>query len=296
MTLHRRTRLLLFGILALLANLAIALLLRHDRRAIVAAASGVDFVVSLPALYYFLVIRAGAQPLVTLVPVLAAGMLRAAYLAPFNGFSRIVLGGMCECGVAWFLLRQGRNSLVARVLLSELSVLRYALAGWWMQPDVPLDGHAFSMHKSGGASAMFGLFATIGVVEAALTHFIVQRWSATAAWLIFGLSIYGAILLIALARSFSLRPIVVTERSVLIRSGMIWSVEIEPRNIARVHLSSATPAECLRVTGMAEPNVLVELRHCVTAEGLYGRRRTVSSIGISADQPHELMQAILKTK
>ena len=294
MTLRRPNRLLLFGLFALAANALIAILLHHDHRPIVAAASCVDFVVSLPALYYVLVIRAGAQPLITIVPVLAAGLFRVAYVAPFGGMWRIVIAGFCECGFAWFLIKQGRHSLVARVFLSELSVLRYALASWGMQPDIPAGGRAFSMHRTGGVSAIFGMLAGVSVVEAGLAHFIIQRWSVTVAWLIFGLSIYGAILLVALARSFSLRPIVVTPGGVLIRSGMLWSVGITHANIARVNASGHCATGCLRVTAMSEPNVFLQLHDSVMAEGLYGRRKRVSCIAISADQPSELMQAILK--
>ena len=291
MTLRYPNRLLLFGVFALAANGCIALLLRHDHRPIITAAACVDFIVSLPALYYFLVIRAGVQPLLTIVPVLAAGLFRVASIAPLGTISKIVVAGTCECAVGWFLFRQGRNSLAARILWSELSVLRYALV-WGMQPDIPVGARAFSMHRAGGVSSMFFLFAGISVMEAGLAHFIVQRWSVRAAWLIFGLSIYGALLLIALARSFTLRPIIVTAQSVLIRSGLIWSVDISRDNIARVSPSGSDGVDCLRVTGMSEPNVLVELHQSVIAEGLYGRRKSIRRIGISADQPSELIQAI----
>jgi hypothetical protein len=290
---RRDARLAIFGALALSANVSIALLLRHDHRPIVTAASCFDFVVSLPALYYFLVIRAGADPLITLLPVLAAGFLRVAYLAPMGGAIRICMAGLCECGIAWFVLRRGRDSMAARTLRSEISVLRYAFASWWMEPDVPAGGRAFSMHQAGGVSGLFGLVAAAGVVEAGFTHLVVQRWSVPAAWVISALSVYGAVLLIALARAFSLRPIVVTPRSVLIRSGLLWSVEIAPENIAQVQRSGDGASGCLRITGMSEANVFVLLRKDAFAEGFYGRRKTVSSIAISADQPQALMEAII---
>lgn len=291
MTLHQPNRLLLFGLFALMANICIAVLLRHDHRPVVVAASCVDFVVSLPAIYYFLVIRTGVQPLITIVPVLMAGLFRVAYVAPFSGISRAVMPGICECVVAWFLLRHGRKSRAARILLSELSILRYALGSWGMRPNVPDGGRAFTMHQAGGIGTMFGLFAGISVMEAGVAHLVIQRWSPTAAWVVFGLSIYGALLLVALARSFSLRPIVVTSDRVLIRSGMIWRIEVAADQIAGVEAISGG-RDYFRITGMAEPNVFLELRESVEAEGLYGRRRRVCRIGISADQPRELSQAI----
>ena len=162
---RRANPLLLFGLIALAGNLALAWLLRHDHRPVITAAACADFLVSLPAVYYILVIRIGAQPISTLVPVIIGGLLRVAYLLPLSGVGRIAAAGLCECGLAWFLFRRGRHSLAARILWSELTILRYALAGWAMQPDVPPGGRTFSLHKNGGAALLFGLLAALSVVE-----------------------------------------------------------------------------------------------------------------------------------
>lgn len=291
MTSRRANPVVLFALFALLVNFGLAWLLRYDHRPVIAAASCADFVVSLPAIYYLFVIRAGAQPWVTIIPVLIGGLFRVAYIAPFSDASRMAIAAICECGIAWFLIRRGPQSLGARMLLSEFTVLRYALASWGMKPDVPSGGRAFSMHKNGGVAAMCGLIAGLSLIEAACVHLVVHRWSPTAAWIVFALSVYGALLLVALARSFHLRPIVVTPHSVLIRSGLIWNVSVAPENIARVATSSSDP-NFFKVSGMAEPNVFLELHTSVIAEGLYGRRKTVRRIGISADEPGQLLSAI----
>jgi hypothetical protein len=291
MTSRRTNPVVLFGLFALLVNFGLAWLLRYDHRSVIAAASCADFLVSLPAIYYWLVVRAGAQPLVTIIPVLIGGLFRVAYIAPFSGATRLAIAATCECGMAWFLIRRGRQSLAAQMLLSEFTVLRYALASWGMKPDVPSGGQAFSMHKNGGVATMFGLIAGLSSIEAACVHLVVYRWSATGAWIVFALSLYGALLLLALARSFHLRPIVVTPHGVLIRSGLIWNVSVAAENIARVATSSSDP-EFFKVCGMAEPNVFLELHSSVLAEGFYGRRKSVRCIGISADEPGELLSAI----
>ena len=48
-------------------------------------------------------------------------------------------------------------------------------------------------------------------MEAAGVHLIVQRWNPTIAWLITAASLYGAVLLAAIARSIVLRPVLVTK-------------------------------------------------------------------------------------
>ena len=289
--------LLAFGVFALLANAAIAIVIRHNHSPSVTAASCADLLITLPAVYYLLVVRAGVQPLITIVPVLLSGLLRASFVASSSGVSRIIIAAGCELGIAWFLIRRGRKSLFARVLISELSIFYNALACWGMKPDVLPGGRGFSMHKESGTGLLFGLLAGLSLIEAACVHLVVRRWSTSIAWCISGLSVYGALLLIALSRSFTLRPIVVMRHSVLIRAGMLWSIEVARENIARIEaISPPFPDRgepgYLRITGIADPNLILELRESSTAEGLFGRRKNVSRVGISADQPHELAQAV----
>ena len=65
----RRNPLLLFGAFALLANLAISLMLHYKLGAAVISASCADLIITLPAVYYLLVVRAGMQPVITIIPV-----------------------------------------------------------------------------------------------------------------------------------------------------------------------------------------------------------------------------------
>ncbi len=291
-----RHRLLLFLGFAVLANVAISLLLRHAQSAAVTAGACADLLITIPAAYYLLVVRAGVQPLITVVPVLLSGLLRATYVLPDLGATNIAVAVLCELGIAWFVMRRGGNSFPARIFLSELSILRMAFAGWLMKPDVPAGARAFSMHKENGAATLFGFLAAISFGEAVGMHFVIQRWSPVAAWWITGLSLYGSVLLIALARSFVLRPIVVTETSVLLRAGLLWSVEVARENIVAANRLTEIPDRSapgnLRIVGIGDPNITVELREAVTAEGLYGRRKLVRRIGVAADRPGGLLEAL----
>ncbi len=282
---------------ALAANIAIAVMVRHEPRPAVTLAACVDLLVSIPAVYYWLMVRPRLQAPVTLIPIVLGGLLRASYLVPASGLLKMCVAVGCELGIAYFLVRRGRNSRVARLLGWEFSILALALGSWGRRPDVARGGIAFTMHRESGVAVLFSFLAGLSVIEAAGVHLIVLRWSHAATWALTAISIYGALLLVALARSFALYPIVVTPNSILIRAGLLWRVEITRANIARVRRANAPiprkrDADYLAVTAMADPNVMIELNGPVVAEGLYGRTKLVRRIGISADQASDLISAI----
>ena len=83
----------------------------------------------------------------------------------------------------------------------------------------------------------------------------------------------------------------------MIRAGLLWSIEVPRDSIVAIE-SVAPPfpdraaPDYLRITGLADPNLLLTLRDRAPAEGLYGRRKMVSRIGIAADHPADLLRAV----
>jgi hypothetical protein len=289
--------LFVFGAFAVLANLAIAFAVRHNHSPSVVAACSADLLITLPVGYYFLVVRSGAQPPTTILPVFLSGLLRVSYLVPAGEAVKVIAAVGCETGIAWFVIRRGRTSFAARVFRSEISIFRSACALWNAKPDVPEGGRSFSMHQQSGIAMLFAVLAAMSLVEGAGVHLVARHWSPRIAWISSAFSVYGAVLLIAVARSFTLRPIVVLRDSVLIRAGLLWSVDVPSDQIVAIEPPAAPyPArsepDYLRMSGIGDPNLLLTLRDAIPAEGLYGRRKMVRRIGISADQPQEFRQAV----
>src|SRR6185295_1564896 len=123
---------------------------------------------------------------------------------------------------------------LAAVLASELAVFYYAFAAWRRAPHVPAGTRAFPVHEQSGVAALFGVLAGVSVMEAALVHLIVMRWSAAGAWILTALSSYGAVWLIAMARAFVLRPALVKDGELVVRGGMMWTVRVPIRIIAAI--------------------------------------------------------------
>jgi hypothetical protein len=287
-------------------NILAFLLARLVPRPQVEFGAALDVAVTVPALYFLLIVRAGLAPAISIIPLCLLGLLRATWIAPPIAFARPAVGAAVEIAIVAILVMRVRRGLrgtdsadvverlefaareivpvrrVAAILAAELAVFYYAFCSWRSKPDVRPDATAFTMHRQSGVAMLFGFLAGVSVMEAAVVHLAVSRWSAAFAWVLTGISIYGAIWLAALARSFPIRPVLVTEEELILRAGLLWSVRI-PRRIMTVE---RTGAACdLRVPLLAEPNLMLRLSEPVSACGIYGITRRVTSIGIALDDP-----------
>jgi hypothetical protein len=304
-----------FALAAVAINLVAFLMARLAPRPAVEFGAAVDVAVTVPALYFLLIVRGGMQPLASLLPLCLLGILRATYVAPGIAWARPVVGVGVELALAALIVGRVRRGLKSRgqsadvldrletaaleivparrlaaVLASELAVFYYAFAAWRRTPHVPAGARAFSIHEQSGVAALFGMLAGVSVMEAALVHLVVMRWSVAAAWGLTTLSGYGAIWLIAMARAFVLRPVLLEGGELVVRSGMMWTARVPLEAIAA---SEPGGAKCgLRVPPASEPNVTLRLSEAVTARGMYGMTRQVASIGLAVDDRDAFMRAL----
>jgi hypothetical protein len=267
-----------FALAAVAINLVAFLMVHLAPRPAVEVGAALDVAVTVPALYFLLIVRGGVMPLISLLPVCLLGMLRATYLAPGTGSARPAAAAGVELALAALIVGRVRRGLKARgqaddvlermeaaaletvrsrrlaaVLASELAVFYYAFAAWRRAPHVPTGARAFSVHEQSGVAALFGVLAGVSVMEAALVHLIVMRWSTPAAWILTALSSYGAVWLIAMARAFVLRPVLVEGGELVVRGGMMWTVRVPLRAIAAIEPGGA---KCgLRMPPASQPNV-----------------------------------------
>jgi hypothetical protein len=308
-----------FVFAAITINLIAFLMVRLAPRPAVGIGAALDVAVTVPALYFLLVVRGGLQPLVSLAPVCLLGLVRATYLSPGVAWARPAVGAAAEIAVFALIgvrLRRGWRAAgsdgdvlerieiaareivparrIAAILASELAVFYYAFASWGKAPHVPAGSRAFSIHEQSGAAALFGTLAGVSAIEAALVHLVVMRWSVATAWALTGFSVYGTIWLAAMARGFAMRPVLVEMlvegSAVVARSGMMWTVRIPLETIRAVETGGgefdwkAPPA--------SEPNVVLRLAEPVTALGMYGMRRRISSVALAVDDRSGFVRAL----
>lgn len=307
MTVAKQPRVWLFLGLAVSINLIDAQLARTISKPAVAIAAAFDMAVIVPALYFWLVVRSGVQPLATMIPLCLLALLRATWVVPGSSLARPLLTASVEIAVIALIVTRTRRSLrrtrggdvlerlqaviltfvrvprLAAVAATELAVLYYACALWRRKPEVPRGMLAFSTHQCSGAASLFGMLAGISLVEVPLLHLLIARWSHTAAWTISAIGAYGAIWLAGMARALVLRPILLGGGEMVIRSGILWTLRVPLDRIASIHRGGG--ASDLRLCPGSDPNLAMEFSEPIVAAGIFGIRRQVTRVALALDDP-----------
>ena len=263
--------------------------------------AALDMTVTVTALYYWLLVRPGLRPRKSLIFVALLGLLRASFAFPHVVPGREFILGALELLVIGTLVKvllsagddpvSGIQSALAgivpfgaagRALGGELSVLYYAFA-WRAKAHVPAGARAFTMHKTSAIADLMLVIAPLFLLEIFPEHLLAAHWSRTLAWVLTGLSVYGALWIFALGRSFALRPGFIAESEILVRFGLAFSMRIPKDCIETVQ--SEPIADAMRVPRNSAPNVYIRFKRPLEAERFFGLKRSVSAIALCVDGP-----------
>jgi hypothetical protein len=179
------------------------------------------------------------------------------------------------------------SSAAVGIVAMELSIFFYALASWRRKPFVPPGARGFAYHKKNGYAGLLYTIVRIALVEAVAVDFIIRVKHPVAANVFLALDVLTALWVLGLARSVVLRPILVTRDEILVRNGLHWRLDIPRANIERITFDRVTaPAKGtaghLR-PAPGRPNVLIELRAPMRAQGPYGISRMVRQVSLALD-------------
>jgi hypothetical protein len=304
-----------------------------DRRPVlVGGAITFDLVVAVPLAWWLLVVRKGAASLRSLLPVVLLSMLGARLVLPTDHQGalpwmrvlvaplelgviawvawqvratvrarRVARGGLADAGVdvraellAVLAPALGRGTL-ATVVATEIGLLHYVLTPWARTPHAPAGARTFAHERNGGLVA--GLLIAITAETIPLHLFVAARWGALAAWVLTGLSVYGALWLVGDYRAIAMRPIVVRGDEIVIRHGLRTDIAISRSRIARAERPSwrtlpERAPDYLDLSRPGEPNVVLELDAPVEARLPFGMRRTVSRIGLRVEEAEAFVGAL----
>lgn len=237
-----------------------------------------DLLLTVPALWYLLVVRGRAVPARTLFPILAASFAGASLVLPPavrpGQFGLGVVIAVVELAAISVLtiaavraLRRTRTGAraaelagpgelpehlaaaarqafgidrVADLLAFEVSTFAYAVAGWRMKPD--MGPRAFTSHLESGWSAAAVGFAVVLLVEAFPVHVLAARAHAALAWVLTASTLYSLVWLIGDYQALRLRPMRFTGDALLVRLGLRWSVRV-PYALIRAAIQPGAEAE-----------------------------------------------------
>ncbi len=293
--------------------------LRHPDA--VSAGLLVDLLVTVPLAFYWLAVRRAGWPARTLIPVFLFSLTGAALVLPDQRemLKRLseILSIPAEIGlVAWITVRTARSlrstsgtedmlerlreaareilpaRRVAEAIAFEMAVLYYSLFSWRRRPKTSPGTQAFTYHRTSGYGALGFAFLIATLAEAIPVHILVARWSPGAAWFLTALAAYGLFWFLADYRATRLRPILLDEETLSIRTGLRWTIRIPRAHIVAIHKKAPKSEPFLRATLPMMKPLWIELTEPVTAQGPYGIQKQARWISVAVDDAKAFHEAI----
>jgi len=138
--------------------------------------------------------------------------------------------------LAFRRLRRGSDDLLTRAVVSEVQVLRYAVAGWFEEREK--DPRAVTVHERSGYGSIVACIAVLIAAESIGAHFLLQLWSVKAAWIMTALDLYALLWVFGDYHALRLRPTLIGPEAIELRYGLRWSATIARENIAALRSQS----------------------------------------------------------
>lgn len=329
----RNSNLIIFGIpLLLIAFLVLfsytAFFDRHSAQLSIALT--LDFILTIPILYLFLIRKSNIDKK-TVVPFFIGGIIIATFVIPQEnqGLLETVktwVVPLVEITVITLIVLNVRKALeiykvkkensfdlltniratcttvfpkhFANFLAIEITSFYYGFIHW---KKIKPTKNEFTYHKNTGSQSLLIAVIILIAIETVAFHALLNRWSATAAWILTGISIYSAFQIFGFLRSLSKRPIIIERDILKLYYGIMGETTIEINNIAAIELTSKPFDSDQKVTylsflGEAEGhNIVIHLNKENTLIGLYGTKKKYRSIALFIDEK-EKFKNTLETK
>jgi hypothetical protein len=178
------------------------------------------------------------------------------------------------------------------LVTAELRLLSMALFSWG-GGLAARDPAAFS--SASVLAPMLLAVVALGIVETALLHLILARWSSMIAWVATGLGLFSLIYIVGLAKSLVYLPSRLEDNQLLVRLGHFQKVEVPYQAIVGASLAAPCQTiapETLNLAIMSSPNVLIELDNPRSTVSLTGKRRTFDRVALKIDRPEEFLTSL----
>jgi hypothetical protein len=297
---------------------------------LVSGAITFDLLVSVPLLYWFLVVRRTRVPALTVIPLIALGAAAAYQVLPdrYHGWlalAAIAVPAAAETVVLGLAVVRARrmvrllraapptsdpfdgfrealretvgSRLVANVIASEVALVWYALFSWGARPRVGAGELAFTNdRRTGAAGLLFGL-AVASMMEIPVVHVLIAQAREAAAWVLTVASGYTLLWILGFARALRLHPVTMAADAMRLRVGLVWDVTIPYAAIASVDDAPRPPVDraepgYLHAAFAGTPQTLLTLAAPADAHGMYGWTKRVRRIGVYVDDPAAFRDAL----
>lgn len=178
----------------------------------------------------------------------------------------------------------GMPARVARVVATEVTLFTFAATGWRAPAPSPA---RFTVHRVNGWALFVGVLVFLTVVETAVAHLVLATFvSATVAWVVSALSLYGVAWLLGDLHALRHGGVTVTDAGLELALGVRWSGTLPWAAITSIEAGTLAGKQPGVIdASIMGANVIVTLATPVELTGLLGRRRTATRVGLSIDDP-----------
>jgi len=329
-TITLQKQLILFGI-PILMILAMVLIARSSIFILnpnkLALGITLDLLLTIP-LIYFLLIRNTSIPKTTIVPLMIIGLIIGSIILPSENqyyltLFKIWVFPVIEMTMIGFVIFNIRKAIkkfkknkaytfdffstlketcyeilpkkAVIPVVTEIAVFYYGFIYWKKRN---LNKNEFSYHKNSGTISLLVAIIFIIGIETVAFHFLLLKWSDTAAWILTFLSIYSAIQIFGFLKSIIKRPISIEDNKLKLRYGILSEVTIDLNEIETIELTSKEiefNKETRKLSPLGElesHNVVIRLKKENTLSGLYGIKKKFTVLAFYIDNKQEFKNKI----
>ncbi|MFB6454265.1 hypothetical protein ACE38W_03255 [Chitinophaga sp. Hz27] len=184
---------------------------------------------------------------------------------------------------------------VREMLSAEIAVMYYLYSG-----KTSTSNHPFTYHKFGGVIAVYIVFIFLLIIEATGTTILLHKLSAPIPEkILFVLSIYSIIFLVAHIRAMKLRPIIINDDTLTIRYGLLTSVKIPLHSIKEIRTDKKTypkgqpgKVKLALLSSLEQHNMLLELTTPIDLKLLFKRKKNIKEIYFRVDDQQAFINSI----
>lgn len=287
----------------------------------------IDLLFTVP-LIYFLLIRKTNIPKTTILAFLILGMVVCSFILPpqnqyFLDFFKTWVFPIIELSIISYVifninkaikrykLKKNENvdfftalkstcyeilpKAVVIPVVTEIAVFYYGFVNWKKKK---LRENEFSYHKESGTVPILITIIFLVIIETAIFHILLEKWSVTAAWILTFLSIYSGIQLFGFLKSMSRRPLVIENDRLFLRYGIMNETTIDLETIDSIEISSIDielnhETRKLSFLGeMESHNVIIRLKQENILYGFYGIKRKYRNLVLHVDDKNKFKDKI----
>lgn len=125
------------------------------------------------------------------------------------------------------------NNRLIYVFLSELTMFYYALFCWKKKVKIP-EGKPFTYHKKTSVMAVYIMLIHATVLESVGLHYVLHQWNEIAAYILLFLNVYAILFFIGEIQATRLTPFLLKEDELYLQVGLSSSLTLPIKNIKEI--------------------------------------------------------------